>query len=85
MFVSSSTCAYEIQKGNQASRSDPSLHQSDLHLENYQIKCVCFYSFFSFCVSFSFDYPLYFYLLLFFFFRLSPFSDRCFGLTDLDL
>ncbi|KAF8088950.1 hypothetical protein N665_0136s0024 [Sinapis alba] len=31
MFVSSFTCAYEIRKGNQASRSDPSLLQSDLH------------------------------------------------------
>ncbi|CAH8267848.1 unnamed protein product [Arabidopsis lyrata] len=85
MFVSSSTCAYEIQKGNQASRSDPSLLQSDLHLENHQIKCVFIISFFSFCVSFSFDYLLYFYLLLFFFLPHISFFDRCFGLTDLDL
>ncbi|CAN6916895.1 unnamed protein product [Brassica oleracea var. botrytis] len=41
MFVSSSTCAYEIRKGNQASRSDPSLLQSDLHSKIIKIKCLC--------------------------------------------
>ncbi|CAN6923735.1 hypothetical protein F2Q69_00035601 [Brassica cretica] len=45
MFVSSSTCAYEIRKGNQASRSDPSLLQSDLHSKIIKIKCVFVYFF----------------------------------------